>query len=170
LLLVAGALLGMTLLEPNSGYPVLFPSLAGLGFGLGLVVVASAEAIVGSVSVDDAGLAGGLQATAAQLGGVLGASVLGSVVAARATSVLAARLAAAGVGPARTRHALAHAALVGQGLSASPAAAVTQASHAAFISGFHLALLIGSAVAFLGALAGPFIRRNELTDAVAVHL
>jgi hypothetical protein len=92
------------------------------------------------------------------------------VVAARATSVLAARLAAAGVGPARTRHALAHAALVGQGLSASPAAAVTQASHAAFISGFHLALLIGSAVAFLGALAGPFIRRNELTDAVAVHL
>jgi EmrB/QacA subfamily drug resistance transporter len=170
LLLVAGALLGMTLLEPNSGYAVLFPSLAGLGLGLGLVVVASAEAIVGSVSVDDAGLAGGLQATAAQLGGVLGASVLGSVVAARAASVLAARLLAAGVGPALTHRALAHAPLVGQGLSVSRASAVTQASHAAFISGFHLALLIGSAVAFLGALAGPFIRRNDLTDAVVVHL
>ena len=157
-------------LEPNSGYLVLFPSLAGLGLGLGLVVVASAEAIVGSVPVDDAGLAGGLQATAAQLGGVLGASVLGSVVAARATSVLPARLATAGVGPAMTRHALANAALVGQGLSVSPAPAVTQASHAAFISGFHLALLIGSAVAFLGALAGPFIPRNEQTEVVAVHL
>jgi hypothetical protein len=160
----------MTLLEPNSGYPVLFPSLAGLGLGLGLVVVASAEAIVGSVPVDDAGLAGGLQATAAQLGGVLGASVLGSVVAARAASVLSARLASAGVGPALTHHALAKAALVGQGLSVSPASAVTQASHAAFISGFHLALLIGSAVAFLGALAGPFIPRNQLTEVVAVHL
>jgi EmrB/QacA subfamily drug resistance transporter len=170
LLLVAGALLGMTLLEPNSGYLVLFPSLAGLGLGLGLVVVASAEAIVGSVPVDDAGLAGGLQATAAQLGGVLGASVLGSVVAARAISVLAARLASAGVGPSMTHHALANAALVGQGLSVSPAPAVTQASHAAFISGFHLALLIGSAVAFLGALAGPFIPRNEQTEVVAVHL
>ena len=78
--------------------------------------------------------------------------------------------AAAGVGPAVTRHALAHAALVGQGLSVSSGSAVTQASHAAFIAGFHLALLIGSAVAFVGALAGPFIRRNQLTEVVAVHL
>jgi predicted MFS family arabinose efflux permease len=170
MLLVSGALLGMTLLEPNSGYAVLFPTLACLGVGLGLVVVASAEAIVGSVPVDDAGLAGGLQATASQLGGVLGASVLGSVVAARASGVLAARLASAGVGPVMTHHALAHAALVGQGLSVSTASAVSQASHAAFISGFHLALLIGSAVAFVGSLAGPFIRRNELTGVVAVHL
>jgi hypothetical protein len=115
-------------------------------------------------------LAGGLQATAAQLGGVLGASVLGSVVAARARSVLSARLAAAGVGPAVTRHALAKAALVGQGLSVSRASAVTQASHAAFVSGFHLALLIGSAVALLGACTGPFIRRNALTDAAAIPL
>jgi EmrB/QacA subfamily drug resistance transporter len=169
LLLVAGALVGMTVLEANSGYGVLFPSLAGLGIGLGLVVVASAEAIVGSVPVDDAGLAGGLQATAAQLGGVLGASVLGSVVAARAASVLPGRLASAGVGPAMARHAIANAALVGQGLSVSRAPAVSQASHEAFISGFHLALLIGGAVAFLGALTGPFIRRNEI-EVVAVHL
>jgi hypothetical protein len=69
-----------------------------------------------------------------------------------------------------THHALANAALVGQGLSVSPASAVTQASHAAFISGFHLALVIGSAVAFLGALAGPFIPRNEQTEVVALHL
>jgi hypothetical protein len=55
-------------------------------------------------------------------------------------------------------------------VSASPASAVTRASHAAFISGFHLALLIGGAVAFLGALAGPFIRRNEQTEVVAAHL
>lgn len=168
--LVAGALLWMTVLEPNSGYGQLFPPLAGLGIGLGLVVVASAEAIVGSVPVDDAGLAGGLQATAAQFGGVLGASVLGSVVAARATSVLPARLLAAGVSPAVARHAIANAALAGQGLSASQAPPVVQASHAAFVSGFHLALVIGSAVALLGALTGPFIRRNERDETVAVHV
>jgi hypothetical protein len=101
---------------------------------------------------------------------VLGASVLGSVVAARATGVLAARLASAGVGPAMTHRALEKAALVGQGLSVSPASSVTQASHAAFIAGFHLALLIGSVVAFLGAFAGPFIPRNKQTEVVAVHL
>jgi hypothetical protein len=30
--------------------------------------------------------------------------------------------------------------------------------------------VVGSAVALLGALAGPFIRRNEQTGVVAVHL
>jgi EmrB/QacA subfamily drug resistance transporter len=170
LLLVAGALFGMTALDIHSSFFVLLPSLVCLGVGLGLVVVASAEAIVGSVPVDDSGLAGGLQATAAQLGGVLGASVLGSVVALRAASALPAKLAAAGVAPALAHRALAKAALVGQGLSVSKSPAVTQASHAAFISGFHLALVIGAVVALLGAATGPFIPRNEQAPIVPVHI
>lgn len=173
LLLVAGALFGMGALEPNSSYFVLLPSLAALGVGLGLVVVASAEAIIGSVPEDDSGLAGGLQATAAQFGGVLGASVLGSVVAAKATSVLPARLAAAGVSPGAIHRALANAPLVGQGLSVGKLPAVTQASHAAFMSGFHLALMIGGVVALLGAVTGPFIRTTDPDDPsviIAVHV
>jgi hypothetical protein len=79
---------------------------------------------------------------------VLGMECPGAA-AARVTSVLRARLAAARVDPAMTHHALAHAALVGQLLSLSPVAAVAEASHAAYISPFHLAILIGGVVAFL---------------------
>jgi hypothetical protein len=76
-------------------------------------------------------------------------AVLGSVVEARAASLLHARLAVARFDPAMTHHALAHAALVGQGLSLSPAAAVAAASHAAFISPSPLLALYSSDVEYL---------------------
>ena len=116
MLFIAGALFGMAALEPHSSYDVLWPSLAGLGVGLGLVVVASAEAIISNVPMEDSGLAGGLQATAVQFGGVLGASVLGSVVASRAASVLPAKLAAFGLGSHVAHRLLTDTALVSQGL------------------------------------------------------
>jgi EmrB/QacA subfamily drug resistance transporter len=169
LLLVAGSLFGMTVLEPQTPYSTLLPALAGLGVGLGLVVVSSAEAIIGSVPEDDAGLAGGMQATSAQFGGVLGASVLGSVIAARATSGFAARLRAAHVAPAVLHQALAKATVVGQGLSPSHNKVVTEASHAAFVSGLHLALAIGGAVAVVGAILGASIRRTERTEIITFH-
>ena len=104
LLFVSFSLFGLTTLDAGSAYIGLWPSLCGLGIGLGLVVVASAEAIIGSVPVDDSGLAGGLQATAVQFGGVLGASVLGTIIANQAASVLPAKLAAVGIDPAAARH------------------------------------------------------------------
>ncbi len=178
LLCVSLALFGLTFLEPGSGYVQLWPSLCGLGIGLGLVVVASAEAIIGNVPIDDSGLAGGIQATAVQFGGVLGASVLGAIVAGRAASVLPAKLSALGIHPGDARHLLANAALVSQGLSAAGGntpprlhAAITAGSHAAFMSGLHLALAIGGVVAFAGAVAGLFIRRAGPGSPVApVHL
>jgi EmrB/QacA subfamily drug resistance transporter len=165
LLLVSGALFGLSVLEPTSSYLELVPSLAALGVGLGLVVVASAEAIIGNIPVDDSGMAGGLQATAVQLGGVLGASVLGTIVASRSAAVLPGKLAAAGLSSSAVRRLLVGASRVSQGLSADQAGTtrdarlhVTAGSHAAFMSGFHVAILVGAVVALLGAAAGMFIR------------
>ncbi len=177
MLFIAGALFGMAALEPHSSYDVLWPSLAGLGVGLGLVVVASAEAIISNVPMEDSGLAGGLQATAVQFGGVLGASVLGSVVASRAASVLPAKLAAFGLGSHVAHRLLTNTALVSQGLppgthhaSARVEAAVRSGAHAAFMSGFHLALAIGGVVALGGAVAGLFIRAGSSTSPAPVHV
>jgi predicted MFS family arabinose efflux permease len=172
LLFVSFSLFGLTGLEAGSAYLSLWPSLCGLGIGLGLVVVASAEAIIGSVPVDDSGLAGGLQATAVQFGGVLGASVLGTIIANRAASVLPASLAAVGIDPAAARHLALNPLRVSQGLSAgsghgSVQAAVAAGSHAAFMSGFHEALAIGGAIALAGAVAGLFIRRGNPDAAAA---
>ena len=168
LLFVSFSLFGLTTLEAGSAYIALWPSLCGLGIGLGLVVVASAEAIIGSVPVDDSGLAGGLQATAVQFGGVLGASVLGTIIANRAESVLPAKLAALGIDRAATHHLQIDPRRVSQGLSAGSGhgsahvqAVVASGSHAAFMSGFHEALAIGGVIALAGAVAGVFIRRGN---------
>jgi EmrB/QacA subfamily drug resistance transporter len=168
LLFVAFSLFGLTALEVSSGYIALWPSLCGLGIGLGLVVVASAEAIIGSVPIDDSGLAGGLQATAVQFGGVLGASVLGTIIANRAMSVLPGSLASHGIDRATASHLELQPHQVSQGLSAGSGqgsahvqAAVAAGSHAAFMSGFHAALAIGGVIALLGAVAGIFIRRGN---------
>jgi EmrB/QacA subfamily drug resistance transporter len=176
--LVALALFGLAPLEPSSAYLALFPSLVALGIGLGLVVVASAEAIIGNVPVNDSGMAGGLQATAVQLGGVLGASVLGTVIASRSASVLPAKLALVGVPPATAHRLLAGAGRVSQGLSAGGAGApphlrraIATASHAAFMSGFHVAVIVGGVVALIGAATGPFIRQGASDVGVApVHV
>ena len=175
---VAAALFGLALLQSGSSYLALWPSLVLLGIGLGLVVVASAEAIIGNVPVDDSGLAGGIQATSVQLGGVLGASVLGTVIASRSAHVLSAKLAAAGISPSLTHRLIGGAARVSQGLSLKATALthhqdgqIAVASHAAFMSGFHVAMLIAAVVALGGAATGPFISRGEPPpDGVVIHM
>ncbi len=129
------ALLLLTSLEPGSSYVHLWPEFVLLGAGIGMVIAASTEAIVSNVDVDHAGVAGGLQSTAIQLGGVLGTAVLGSVLAGRVSGVLAAKLSAAGVPAAAAGQVIAHKEVIGQGVAPIPpgaseplAAAITPAA------------------------------------------
>src|SRR6201999_539676 len=97
LALVGGALLLMTGLGTESGFAALAVPMAMVGVGLGFVITASAEAIIGNAPVDDAGVASGLQSTAIQVGGVMGTAILGSVLTRQVGSVLVEKLTAAGV-------------------------------------------------------------------------
>jgi EmrB/QacA subfamily drug resistance transporter len=162
------ALLGLTQLQTGSSFWSLAPSLVGIGLGIALVVVASTEAIIAAAPLDEAGLAGGLQGIAIQLGGVLGSSILGSILALRVRSVLPGVLARHGVPAFVAAGVQARHDLVDQG--SVPAAggdqwhrAVTLASHQAFLSGLHLALIVGAGATLLGVFAGPFVRAS-LTD------
>ncbi len=162
------ALLLLLGLEPSSPYSALWPSFVLLGIGIGLVVVASTDAIVANAPVDEAGVAGGIQTTAVQLGGVVGTAILGSVLATQVGAVLARSLHAAGVPSSIARQLAAAKELVGQGATpalkgASPALAhaVATGSHAAFMSGLHTALLVAAIVSFLGVAAGLLIRRGR---------
>ena len=85
--LTTASLLGMLDLSQTSSFLVLCPS-SWDGLGVALVVVASTEAIIAERAGRRAGVAGGLQGISIQLGGVLGASILGSILAAWVTKVL----------------------------------------------------------------------------------
>jgi EmrB/QacA subfamily drug resistance transporter len=169
------ALLSMTTLQVNSSYIHLWPPFLLLGLGIGMVVTAATDAIVGNTPVDDAGVAGGIQTTAIQFGGVLGTAVLGSVLAAGVGRSFLADLQAAGVPAATAAHLARSGATVSQGLvpgSAGNASAVGRAihaaSHASFMTGLHSAMLVAGLVALAGAALGPFVRSGENVEAVPV--
>jgi EmrB/QacA subfamily drug resistance transporter len=156
------SLLGMLDLSETTSFWLLCPSLAGIGLGVALVVVASTEAIIASAPVDDAGVAGGLQGISIQLGGVLGASILGSILAGQVTRVLPGLLSEQGVPPRVAAGVTARSDLVSQGRVPDVAgprwqSAVTTASHQAFLSGLRLALLVGAAACFVGTICGLFV-------------
>jgi EmrB/QacA subfamily drug resistance transporter len=165
LALTTVSLVGLIGLNEGSSFWALCPSLVGIGLGVALVVVASTEAIIANAPVDEAGLAGGLQGIAIQLGGVLGSSILGSILAARVTGVLPGELARQHLPASVAAAVTAQKTLVDQGSVPSAGgatfhAAVAEVTHHAFLSGLRLALVVGAVATLLGTVCGPFMRRG----------
>jgi EmrB/QacA subfamily drug resistance transporter len=167
MLLVSVSLASLWWVEPTSSYVHLWVPFVALGLGIGPVVVAASDAIVASAPVGDAGIAGGLQSTSLQIGGVLGTSVLGSVMATRVGNALFGKLIASGV-PATVATKLAVAKqLIAQGVPplvpGAPAAlqhAVDAGSQAAFMSGLHVAIIVAAAVSFVAIFLGLLMRET----------
>lgn len=164
---VATGLFSLAFLHADSGYPALWPAFVLLGAGIGLVLTASLDAIVGNAEVDDAGVAGGLQTTALQLGGVLGTTILGSVVSSRVGSVLVDRLTSAGTPRPLAARLAAAKELEAQGVVPTtpgmPVAlvrAVTQGGHDAFMLGLQTSMVVAAASAAAGAVLALFVRRS----------
>ncbi|WP_281895796.1 MFS transporter [Phytohabitans aurantiacus] len=170
MLLTAVALFALSRISVQADYLSLWPWFIVIGMGFGLVLVGSTEAIVGNAPAHQAGLAGGIQQTAAQLGGVLGTTVFGTVLATRVGDVLLEKLTGAGV-PADVAPGLAAAEeYVAQGVAPVPpgapqplADAITTGSHLAFMSGFQTALVVGSVIALGAALVSLLVRRGNTT-------
>jgi EmrB/QacA subfamily drug resistance transporter len=168
------AFLGLHGIGVDSGFGAEWPWFLLVGIALGLIIVASTQAIVGNAPVERAGVAGGIQQTGNQLGGVIGTSVLGTVIVSGVGSHLAGRLAAAHV-PAAAIAQLNTTAVkqaVSQGIAPvtarTPQALVgpiTSASKLAFLDGLHSALIVGAIVAFAGALLSLLCQRgHEVED------
>src|SRR5207247_10551156 len=145
-----------------------------LGLGLSPVMVGATDVIVGNAPVELAGVAGGLQSTAMQVGGTLGTAVLGAVMAARISSVLPASWHAAHLPPLSTAQLAGVKSAVSVG--AAPitantppqlASEITRISHATFTAGMHNAFLVAAAVALAGAVIALITRRG--TGTAAAH-
>ncbi|MET9509461.1 MFS transporter [Streptomyces flavidovirens] len=157
----------------HSSYAAMWPPFIALGLGVGMVMAASSDAIVGSAPVKDAGVAGGLQATALQVGGALGTSVLVSLISSRVGSTLTGELAGAGVpaSMAEKMHEAKDAVAMGVApvsgdMPAQLKAAVIEGSGQAFVNGVHTAALVTGVLCVAGAvLAAVGVRRNPQTAA-----
>jgi predicted MFS family arabinose efflux permease len=145
-----------------------------LGLGLAPVMVGATNVIVGNAPAELAGVAGGLQSTAMQLGGAFGTAVLGAIMSAKIDSLLPASWHAAHLPPltaagyAQVKSAVSvGVAPVPAGTPARAAGLITQISHATFTAGMHNAFLVGAAVALAGAGIALITRKG--TGAAAAH-
>ncbi|MGD9483360.1 DHA2 family efflux MFS transporter permease subunit [Streptomyces sp. TRM70308] len=176
--LSAVAMFGLSTLQPETGTLEMSVWFALLGLGLAPVMVGATEVIVGNAPLQHAGVAGGLQQAAMQVGGALGTAVLGAVMASRVGSTLPGEWQAAGLAPldAEQSAALREAAEVGvvppppEGAPEQMASAMADAVHGAFISGMGLAFAIAGGVAVLAAGVALFTKRGRSDAGPAVHV
>ncbi|MFJ2030595.1 DHA2 family efflux MFS transporter permease subunit [Streptosporangium sp. NPDC087985] len=159
MLLQAGASFWMLTWDAHSSYAAMWPPFLALGLGVGMVMSASSDAIVGNAPTKDAGVAGGLQSTALQIGGALGTSVLISLISSRVGSTLTGELTDAGVpasvagGFEKAQDAVAMGiSPVVDGMAAQLKAAVIEGSGSAFMNGVHSAVLVTGVLCVMGAL------------------
>jgi hypothetical protein len=138
-------------------------------------MVGSTEVIVGNAPLELAGVAGGLQTTAMQVGGTIGTAVLGAVMSSQVTNLLPTRWAAAHLPPL---HPAQLAGLIGatevgvapppqKGEPAQVTAAIAHVVHGVFTSGMSAGFVTAFGVAVAGALIAFLTRKGAPTGLVA---
>ncbi|MGY0069584.1 MFS transporter [Streptomyces sp. QTS137] len=174
LVLSGAAMFGMLSWSLDSSYATMWPPFVALGLGVGIVLPATAAAIIGNAPVQDGGVASGLQSTMLQIGGALGTSVLVTVIAGKVGSSLFGELTAAGVptGLARGLEQAEDAVTMGIApvsgdMPAQIRAAVVEGSGQAFVNGLHSAVTVTGVLCLVGAVVaviGIKGRAEEMRD------
>lgn len=166
LLLTGAGLLAMTFVQIDTPFWILGIIFAIMGHGMGATMAPMTAAVMGAVGPQRAGLGSAMTNTSREVGGVLGIALLGTILFSRLSSVLAPMLGGIGLSATQQSQIVAQAGhgslnpavLEQMGLSTSQAGSVLQAFHNAYMNGFHLALLVASAVLFTAAfIANRFI-------------
>jgi EmrB/QacA subfamily drug resistance transporter len=126
------------------------------GFGMAHVMAPATDSIMGSLPRAKAGVGSAMNDTTRQVGGAFGVALLGSI----AVTIYSSDFRQALRGVDVPRGVLEHGgdsvgAALGtlQQLPAHTAARVSEAAHTAFVHGFHVAVLVGAAVVFVGVLS-----------------
>jgi EmrB/QacA subfamily drug resistance transporter len=142
-----------------------------LGLGLSPVMVGATNVIVGNAPERLAGVAGGLQSTAMQVGGTIGTAVLGAIMSARVDSLLPGRWAAAhlaSLSPAQLAEVKSAVSVgvapVTAGTPPRFADSITTVTHATFISGMTTAFLVAAIVALAGAAIALVAKGGRATE------
>lgn len=168
------AFLGLTRLGAGSDFSAMLPWFALLGAGLSPVMVAATDIIVGNAPIALAGVAGGLQQVAMQVGGAIGTSVLGAVMTAKVAGVLPGHMRDAGLPSPTGAQVGVMKGLISQGVppvtSHTPppvARLLVRVSDLSFIDGMHLAFAVSAGVSFAAALLSLLVRAGRQIEGAA---
>jgi MFS family permease len=152
-------------LDPNVSFWPLAAALAGVGFGLGLALVAVTSAVLAVVPAERSGMAASTVNTSREFGGVLAVATLGAVVNAQLVGELGKKLTAMGAPDAlRTLvvDAVTHGGLPANALAAAAASPIVReniglagkildAAIDSFGHGLHTALVIAAVIMLVAA-------------------
>jgi EmrB/QacA subfamily drug resistance transporter len=167
LLLAGGGLLALSTIGPATPYWVMFPIFLIMGHGMGSAMAPMTAAVMNAVGPERAGLGSAMTNTSREVGGVFGIALLGTVLFTKLNGALGPALAGIGLS-AHQKAGIALAASHGAldptkfELTAQQQAAVGQAFGDAFMTGFHVALLVaGSVLVVASVVANRFIPGRE---------
>jgi EmrB/QacA subfamily drug resistance transporter len=156
LLAVSGALFWQSHLTVSSGYGALLPGFVLMGIGMGFVMSPMSLAAMNAVDRAKAGVASGILSMNRMVGGTFGVAVLGAMVATLGRSKIDQLLPAL---PSAERTRLAGD-LGSGGVRHGVTTQVVDAGQQAFVYALHYGLLLGSAVALVGAIAAAALIRR----------
>lgn len=176
MLFTATALVGVANLDADSSTVVTLGWFALLGLGMAPVIVGATGVIVGNAPIELAGVASGLHQSALQLGGSLGTAVLSGVMAARVSTALPDRWAAAGLDPLEPDELREAAEVVSVGAAPVPEGASAQltdqisaVAQATFLDGMTAAFLVAAGVALVGACVALRVKSGTSSEADLAH-
>ncbi|QXC59146.1 MFS transporter [Aquihabitans sp. G128] len=164
----AGSILVVLSIRPGLSFASLLPGLVVFGVGIGLASSQLTNVILSEIPVAKSGVASGANSTARQIGSALGGAVIGSLIAVRTTSHAVAALRADRIlSPAVRDRAIGG--VRADGPSFSPAEGTSKLDVArldsilshALSDATRTALLMGTAVVFVGALLSFLMPRGE---------
>jgi EmrB/QacA subfamily drug resistance transporter len=162
LLCVSGALFWQSHLTVSSGYGALLPGFMLMGVGMGFVMSPMSLAAMNAVDRAKSGVASGILSMNRMVGGTFGVAILGALVATLGRSKIDELLPQL---PESARAKLAGG-LGSGGVSHGVPARVVDGAQQAFVYALHYGLLLGSAVALLGALTAFVLIRKRSEEQV----
>lgn len=153
MLFVAAGLLGLLGLGLHTAYPYVVACLVPIVGGMAMSISPMTASIMSAVPPRRAGAGSAMNDTTRELGAALGVAVLGSLAASRYASGLAGPLRAlAPAARATARSSLAGALQVAGSLPRAAGAALARSADLSFVSGFHLAGVVGAGLAALSSV------------------
>jgi EmrB/QacA subfamily drug resistance transporter len=169
LLVTAVGLALVTFAGPTDGDTLLIVSSVVMAAGMGLTMAPATESIMGSLPREKAGVGSAVNDTTRQIGGALGVALIGSIYSSAYGAKMADALAAAPVPvPATAAAAIkdsvgAAMAISGQ-VGGTAGNALADAARSAFVDGMHQGVLLGAAVALVGAVVALVFLPARATD------